>query len=140
MNTPRTPRSLLMVSLLLVSVLSLVSCKVDKAAFARQVGLQNVDLKNVQDGAYEAAYTIEPPAGVMAANKHVRVRVTVTGGRYETIELLEPPRLGANKTFQTLSARLVETQELSVDAISSATITSVAVLKAVQEAVAPTGK
>lgn len=140
MNTPRTPRSLLMVSLLLVSALSLVSCKVDKAAFARQVGLQNVDLKNVQDGAYEAAYTIEPPAGVMAANKHVRVRVTVTGGRYETIELLEPPRLGANKTFQALSARLVETQELSVDAISSATITSVAVLKAVQEAVAPTGK
>jgi len=84
---------------------------------------------------YEASYDIRPPAGVMAANKHVRVRVTVAGGRYDRIELVEPSSLVSNRTFAALADRVVESQRLSVDAISSATITSMAVLKAVQGAV-----
>jgi uncharacterized protein with FMN-binding domain len=139
MRALRTLRRAFLAALVLCTALLFVSCKVDKAALARQVGLQNVDLKDVPDGAYEAAYTIEPPPGVMAANRHVRVRVTVAAGRYEKIDLLEPS-LGSSRNFQALAASVVETQELSVDAISGATITSMAVLKAVQGAVAPTGK
>ena len=49
-------------------------------------------------------------------------------------------RTTAPASYQALAARLLESQKLSVDAISSATITSMAVLKAVQAAVQPTGK
>ena len=127
----------LVIGVLFVATVSLVlsACKVDKAAFAKQVGLEDVSLASVPDGAYEASYDIQPPAGVMAANKHVRVRVTVASGRYRKIELLEPASLSSNKTFTALTARVVESQKLSVDAISSATVTSMAVLKAVQGAV-----
>jgi uncharacterized protein with FMN-binding domain len=140
MKASRELRAVLAALVLLAAASLLVSCNVDKAALARQVGLQNVELKNIPNGVYEAAYTIQPPAGVMSANTHVRVRVTVAGGRWQRIELLEPPGLGSNKTCQALTARLVEAQELSVDAISGATITSMAVLKAVQSAIARTGK
>jgi len=114
---------------------ALSSCKVDKAALAKQVGLQDVNLASVPDGIYEAAYTITPPPGVLAANKRVRVRVTVAGGRYEKIELLEPVGLSTSKRTLALVAKIEESQKLSTDAISGATITSTAILKAVQEAV-----
>jgi uncharacterized protein with FMN-binding domain len=122
------------------ATLSLSSCKVDKEALAKQVDLQNVDIRSVPDGTYEASYDIHPPSGVAAANKHVRVRVTVAGGRYEKIQLVEPPNLASNKTFVALADRLVESQRLSVDAISGATVTSMAVLKAVQGAVQAAGR
>lgn len=71
----------------------------------------------------------------MAANKSVRVRLTVTGGKYSNIEILQPPRIGEEKTFRAPISRVVETQTLSIDAISAATITSTAVLKAIQNVV-----
>jgi len=125
---------------LVIALGSLASCKVDKAALARQVGLQDVNLATVPDGVYEAAYTIAPPAGTMAADNHVRVRVTVTGGRYQKIEVLEPSGLAGSKMAVALAGKIVESQKLSMDAISGATITSTAVLKAVQEAVSAAAK
>jgi len=117
-----------------------ISCKVDKAALAKQVGLQDVNLSTVPDGQYEAAYTITPPPGAVAANKHVRVRVTVAAGRYTRVELLEPTGLAGSKMAVALGDRIVESQKLSTDAISGATITSTAILKAVQDAVSAAAK
>ena len=71
----------------------------------------------------------------MAGNKSVEVRVTVAGGKYTQIEVTRPPNLGKSPSFVSLFSRVKDTQHLSVDAISSATITSVAILKAIQEAV-----
>ena len=131
----RTIRAAVVGVVLVTCLGALVSCKVDKAALAKQAGLQDVNLASVPDGVYEAAYTITPPPGAMAANKHVRVRVTVSGGRYQKVEILEPAGLVGSKMAVALSDKIVESQKLSMDAISSATITSTAVLKAVQEAV-----
>jgi uncharacterized protein with FMN-binding domain len=119
---------------------TVASCAVNKAELARRVELQNVDLKLVPDGAYEGTYTIQPPPPGVAANKTVTVRVTVAGGRYAKIEILQPPRIGENKVFKSLISRVQETQSLSIDAVSAATITSAAVLKAIQVAVSPPGE
>lgn len=113
----------------------LASCAVDKAALARRVDLHDVDLSKVADGVYQGAYTIKPPFPEMAANKSVEVRVTVTGGKYAKFEMVKPPALAGASSFEGLFSRVKDTQHLSVDAISSATITSVAVLKAIQVAV-----
>jgi uncharacterized protein with FMN-binding domain len=112
---------------------ALGSCKVDKAELARRVDLKNVDLGAVADGVYESSYTIVVPSA--AANKTVRVRVTVTGGRYERIEILQPPKIADNQTFKKLISTIEESQTLSLDAVSGATITSTAILKAIQTAV-----
>jgi uncharacterized protein with FMN-binding domain len=114
-------------------------CKVDKAAFVQAVDLREVDLASVPDGSYEAAFAITPPPGAMAANKSVKVRVTVTAGRYERIELLEPPKLGDSGAMRKLLSRVTTDQSLSPDAIASATITSVAILKAIQKAAVAAG-
>lgn len=117
----------------LLCLVFLASCAVDKATLAARIDLRDVDLSTVADGTYEATYTISPP--VMAANKTVRVKVTIAGGAYQAIEIVEPAALGGQKTFTALVARIRETGNLSMDAVSGATITSAAVLKAVQAAV-----
>jgi len=140
MARSKLARTALAATILVVGLLVLASCKVDKAALAKQVGLQDVSLASVPDGVYEASYTIAPPPGTMAANKHVRVRVSVAGGRYQKIEVLEPSGLAGSKMAVALGDKIVEDQKLSMDAISSATITSTAVLKAIQEAVSAAAK
>lgn len=129
-----TPRRRRLVGTLvgLLCLVFLASCAVDKAALAARIDLRDVDLSTVADGTYEATYTISPP--VMAANKTVRVKVTIAGGAYQAIEIVEPAALG-QKTFTALVARIRESGHLSMDAVSGATITSAAVLKAVQIAV-----
>jgi uncharacterized protein with FMN-binding domain len=126
-------RVLSLLSALLVSMAVLGSCAVDKAALAKRVDLRSPDLGSVADGTYEATYTIDPPT--VAANKSVSVRVRVSGGRYTSIEILRPPRIGESKPFKELISRVEQSQVLSMDAVSGATITSTAILKAIQNAV-----
>ena len=140
MSVARAFKAAAAAAILIAACALAASCKVDKAALAKQVDLHDVNLSSVPDGTYEAAYTITPPAGSMAANTHVRVRVTVSAGRYQKIELLEPRGLAGSRTAAALGDRILERQQLSTDAISGATITSTAILKAVQEAVSSAGK
>ena len=58
----------------------------------------------------------------------------VAGGKYGQIEILRPPKLGDETAFKALLSRVKDTQSLSPDAISSATITSVAEKAAIAEA------
>jgi uncharacterized protein with FMN-binding domain len=123
-------------AVMLAAVVGLLgSCVVNKANLAKRVNLQDVDLSKVADGVYQGAYTIHPPFPETAANKDVEVRVTVSGGKYTNIELLRPPALTGASSFEGLFTRVKNTQHLSVDAITSATISSVAILKAIQVAV-----
>jgi uncharacterized protein with FMN-binding domain len=113
----------------------LASCVVNKADLIKRVDLHDVDLSKVPDGVYVGAYTINPPFPETAANKSAEVRVTVAGGKYTQIELIKPPQLSGSGSFAPLLANVKNTQRLSVDAVTSATITSVAILKAIQTAV-----
>jgi uncharacterized protein with FMN-binding domain len=132
---PRLARGAAACALCIALSGALVSCAVNKADLARRVDLKNVDLAGVADGTYEGSYTIQPPLPAMAANKSVQVRVMVAAGRYAKIEILQPAAIQNSKGMQTLISRVEESQILSVDAVSSATITSTAVLKAIQNAV-----
>ena len=138
MNITRLARAAAACALIIVLSAALGGCKVDKTGLAQRVDLRNVDLRVVPDGVYESSYTIEVPSA--AANKTVRVRVTVAGGRYERIEILQPPKLGDARTFKELISKIEESQTLSLDAVSGATITSTAILKAIQTAVSSPGR
>jgi uncharacterized protein with FMN-binding domain len=125
-------------ALLALSAL-VAACTVDKEALARQVGLHNVDLTSVPDGVYEGAYTVDLPKGVMAAGKSVRVRVTVSNAKFEKIEVLDPISMSGAGPIRELLSRVTADQRLSPDAITSATVSSIAVLRAIQEAVSKAG-
>jgi uncharacterized protein with FMN-binding domain len=124
-----------MVPALALCLCFIASCSVDKEALARSIALRDVDVTTVADGTYEASYTIKPPA--MAANKTIGVKVTVASGAYASIRIVSPAQLASDKGFAALIDRIKATGRLSMDAISSATITSAALLKAVQLAVSP---
>jgi uncharacterized protein with FMN-binding domain len=119
---------------ILMLLVLLSSCAVDRATLVRRVDLRDIDLHSVPNGVYEGEYTIDP-SPAMAANKHVKVRVTVEGGSYAKIEILQPPKLAESKTYVELLSRVKGSGRLSPDAISSATVTSLALLKAIQKAV-----
>ena len=138
MNNTRWARAAAAGALIIVLSAALGGCKVDKTELAQRVDLRNVDLRAVPDGVYESSYTIVVPSA--AANKTVRVRVTVVGGRYQRIEILQPAKLGEARTFKALISKIEESQTLSLDAVSGATITSTAILKAIQTAVSSPGR
>jgi uncharacterized protein with FMN-binding domain len=137
MNVARLARAAAAGALIVALAGAFGGCKVDKTELARRVDLRNVDLRAVPDGVYESSYTIVVPSA--AANKTVRVRVTVAGGRYERIEILQPAKLGDARTYKALISKIEESQALSLDAVSGATITSTAILKAIQTAVSSPG-
>jgi uncharacterized protein with FMN-binding domain len=140
MQYTRAVRKAAVCAILIVLSFSFAACAVNKAELSRRIDLRDVDVSKVPDGAYPASYTIDPPPPVVAANKTVSVRVTISGGRYAAIEILQPPKLGDSAVYKTLVARIQETQRLSIDAVSGATITSAAVLKAIQKAVSSPGE
>lgn len=86
-----------------------------------------VRFQDIRDGTYEAA---EYYYGMCDA----KVRVSVRGGRVESIRLLKHfhfPFLSGAKVLK----RVIEAQSLQVDTVSGATGSSIIVLKAVENAV-----
>ena len=98
--------------------------------------IDNVDFKKLRDGVYTGAYR-----GTKDSFRNAAVKVTVNSGAVSKIKVTE----GALADKQTTEIRnglslndlfdeVIESQSLQVDAISGATLTSKAHLKAVENA------
>lgn len=79
------------------------------------------------DGAYQGAATKGPVKAV--------VEVTVKGGRIAEIELLHHRRWRGGIAEKTIPERIVAAQSTRVDAVTGATVSSDAIMQAVQNAV-----
>lgn len=97
---------------------------------ARNVPLDGVDFNNLRDGTYQGSYA--------GGRYHWRVnecQVKVTAGQVTDIQLAKSKDPAAkNMDHKTLYDRVIEAQSLQVDSITSATLTSKAYLKAVENA------
>ena len=97
----------------------------------------SVDFQNLRDGTYTGAN--EGAAGHM---RDATVEVTIAGGEIDRIRILKgavdeqgnPTEIAGEMTVETLFGRVLEARSLQVDAISSATLTSKAHLKALENA------
>jgi len=97
----------------------------------------NVDFQNLHDGTYTGVF--EGTAGHM---RDASVEVTVTGGEVSAIRVLKgaideagtPVELTEGLTIDALFDRMLANRSLQVDGISSATLTSKAHLKALEDA------
>ena len=90
-------------------------------------------------GAYTAGtYTGVSPNG---RGGEVKVEVVLSADRIESVTLLENNETAAiaAPAIETIPAQIMEHQSLGVDAVSGATITSLAILEAVADAVTQAG-
>lgn len=97
---------------------------------AANLSLDAVDFSRLNDGVYHGAYD-----GGMYGWRKSECDVTVADGRVTEIKLTGSADPGcANAPPDTLFKRVIKAQSLQVDAVSSATLTSKAYLKSVENA------
>lgn len=99
--------------------------------------IADIDFSRLRDGVYTGAYR-----GSRDSFRNAAVEVTVAGGEVKEIKVTGGALAGAKQTSEIKPGRsinslfdeVVEAQSLQVDAISGATLTSNAHLKAVENA------
>jgi len=123
MRPPQSRRVL--VSLLLFAALALQGCRgVDFWRQALGVSIAPIDFSHVEAGVYLGAYENGAAA---------RVKVRVAGHRVVEVAILEhKTQLG--RKAESLAEAIVRKQSLEVDTVSGATMSSLVILKAVEQA------
>jgi uncharacterized protein with FMN-binding domain len=97
---------------------------------AKSLPLNAVDFGKLNDGTYHGAYE-----GGMYKWRANECQVTVSSGKVTDIQLVASKDPAAKNTqHEVLYDRVIQAQSLQVDTISSATLTSKAYLKAVENA------
>lgn len=94
-------------------------------ADAQKLPLVKLDLTQIADGDYTGSYKIFPV--------NVSLKVSVKDGAIARIELLEHFN-GKGAAAEKITEDIIEKQSLQVDCITSATVSSKAILKAVEDA------
>lgn len=91
---------------------------------AKALTIEEIDLSNVKDGEYLGNYEIFPVK--------VSVKTTVKNGEITQIELLEHFN-GKGAAAEKITDYIIEKQSLQIDAVSGATVSSIAIKKAVED-------
>jgi len=89
--------------------------------------INGIDLSKVTDGLYKGSYN--------KGRFSYKVEVTVKDSRIESIKIIsEPSFFSAQELDNTIIGRVLQQQSLKVDAVTGATATSKALLKAIENA------
>lgn len=96
-----------------------------------------IDFTRLRDGAYIGEYT-----GAKGSSRNATVKVIISGGEIMQITILKgaldskgnPVELANGMTIDSLFQKVLESESLQVDAISGATLTSKAHLRALENA------
>jgi uncharacterized protein with FMN-binding domain len=92
---------------------------------ARNITIQRVDIAHVINGVYTGAYAVLPVK--------VSVQVTVADGKITGITILKHQN-GLGGKAEGIVDAVMRSQRLDVDTISGATVSSKAILKAIENA------
>lgn len=87
--------------------------------------IPDVNLSEISDGVYEGSYSVFPVS--------VKVDVVVENNTIKSIDLIEHNN-GKGSAAEAIPGIVVEAQSLEVDAVSGATCSSKAILKAINDA------
>ena len=91
----------------------------------RNISVAMPDLSEVPDGRYAGEYTVGPV--------HVKVEVVVRQHQMEEIVILQHDN-GLGSAAESIVGEVIAGQNLDVDAVSGATVSSKCILKAVEDA------
>ena len=92
---------------------------------AKDISVSDIDLTTVPDGIYTGEYSASPVS--------VRVQIAVESQRITDIEILEHYN-GLGGKAEKIADEIIGRQSLDVDTVSGATLSSVCILKAVENA------
>lgn len=95
----------------------------------KETTLSDVDISDIPDGIYIGEYDVD--------FIYVKVEVTIQSGLITDIDILEHKN-GRGKSAEIIADRIIEKQQIDVDAVSGATNSSTVIKKAVENAL--TGK
>ena len=91
-----------------------------------KLGIYPISISEQPDGIYEGSYS-----GGRWSN---RVVVTIEAGKITDINILESVLIEKPEITSKLIAKVLAKQDLTIDAVSGATVTSKAYLKAIEQA------
>ncbi|MGI6174192.1 MAG: FMN-binding protein [Christensenellales bacterium] len=86
--------------------------------------VEEIDISKIEDGTYPGSYAIFPVK--------VSVETTILQGKITRIDLLEHFN-GKGATAEIIVDHIIDKQSLQVDGVSGATVSSVAIKKAVED-------
>ena len=118
---------LLCISVFIIAIIVLVIVVTDGLTEGMMVSVEGVDLSSIPDGSYIGSYEFKRWSN--------SVIVHVSDNRITVIEVIENV-FGAAVTdaFGEIVNRVIDAQDTTVDAVSGATVTSRAYLKAIEDA------
>jgi len=111
--------------------------KEGRRAYLETIPVATPQLSTIGDGTYSGAYKLKLPPGGMAANSAVSVDVTVSRGAITAIVIRSPEGLAKGKFYDGLvngPKGVIANQSLALDAVTGASYTEKAVMKAVEAA------
>ena len=112
----------------LAIMLAFAACEPGDVKRARSMTINDVDLSTVADGVRKGAYTI--------VNDTFEVETTVAAHKIVRIDLVRTVDASYAKKAAAVIPRIIERQTLNVDAVTGATASSKAILKAVERSLA----
>ena len=117
------------IALLAAGVIVLVlSCMRAEIKATRALEISDVPISTIPDGSYTGSFEY--------GGFTYSVRCVVSEGRVDKIKVLQNRDTPASKNAENIVERVIELQKVNVDAISGATTTSKALLKAIERALA----
>lgn len=120
----KIPMTLAASAILLVC---LASCGTTDLRKVRTMQIKDIDLATVRDGTYEGAYAY--------GRFTYEVRVTIEGHAIASIDIVKNRDTAHAKDAEAVIDRVLAAQKTDVDAVSGATTTSKALLKAIETAI-----
>ena len=109
--------------ILMTMILAFLGCASQEMISVRQMDIQNVDIKNVRDGEYMGSFSY--------SGYEYKVKTIIKDHRIEGIIVLQNKDTKHSKRAEGVIANIIRFQTPNVDAISGATTTSKALMKAV---------
>jgi len=92
----------------------------------RNMSIQTIDLKRVSEGTFRGDFTYD--------NFTYEVEVSVKNHKIQAIAIMRNRSTGYAKKAEGIVRRIINSQSLQIDAITGATTTSKALLKAIENA------
>lgn len=102
----------------------ILGCASQEMLRVRQMQIQNVDINNIRDGEYIGSFSY--------SGFEYKVKTSVSDHKIEDIMILSNRETKHAKQAEGVISAIVENQTPDVDAISGATTTSKALMKAVE--------
>jgi uncharacterized protein with FMN-binding domain len=114
--------------LVIVGLAAMVGCNSAEVKAVRAMPINHIDLSKVRDGTYQGDFAY--------GGYDYQAEVTVAGHQIKGITVVKNRNTRQAKMAEGVVKRILDQQENDVDAVSGATTTSKALLKAVERALA----